>query len=173
MYIFKLAIRNFFRNTRRSLISGLSVAIAIMVIIFARSYISGIINNVNENIIRLISGHINIMTPEYKRRERLLPLAESVELNDQLYSTLGNEEITHISPRIKFGVLLGEEEFEVTFGDVVYISPDEVHQLKSIGDEPFGFLCVIPRLYFSSRYINQKNYYNKISVNFSVLAIYS
>ena len=41
-------------------------------------------------------------------------------------------------------VLLGEEEFEVTFGDVVYIPPDEVHQLKSIGDEPFGFLCVIP-----------------------------
>ena len=41
-------------------------------------------------------------------------------------------------------VLLSEEEFEVTFGDVVYIPPDEVHQLKSIGDEPFGFLCVIP-----------------------------
>ena len=41
-------------------------------------------------------------------------------------------------------VLLSEEEFEVTFGDVVYIPPDEVHQLKSTGNEPFGFLCVIP-----------------------------
>jgi quercetin dioxygenase-like cupin family protein len=43
-------------------------------------------------------------------------------------------------------VLLGEEAFEVTFGDVVYISPDEIHQFKNIGDEPLGFLCVIPAL---------------------------
>lgn len=113
MYIFRLAIRNFFRNTRRSLISGLSVAIAIMAIIFARSYISGIIENVNENIVRLVSGHINIVTSEYKRRERLLPLSESIELNEQLYQVLENAEITHVSPRIKFGVLLGEEELSV------------------------------------------------------------
>jgi quercetin dioxygenase-like cupin family protein len=41
-------------------------------------------------------------------------------------------------------VLLGEEEFEVAHGDVVYVPPDEVHQFKSIGEEPLGFLCVIP-----------------------------
>jgi quercetin dioxygenase-like cupin family protein len=28
----------------------------------------------------------------------------------------------------------------------VYVLPDEVHQLKNVGDEPFGFLCVIPAL---------------------------
>jgi quercetin dioxygenase-like cupin family protein len=41
-------------------------------------------------------------------------------------------------------VLLGQEERQVACGDVVYIPPHEVHQLKNIGDEPFGFLCVIP-----------------------------
>ncbi len=43
-------------------------------------------------------------------------------------------------------VLLSEEEFEIGFGDVVYIPPNEVHQLKTVGDEPLGFLCVIPAL---------------------------
>jgi quercetin dioxygenase-like cupin family protein len=43
-------------------------------------------------------------------------------------------------------VRLGEEVFEVTFGDVVYISPDEVHQIRNTGDEPLGFLCIIPAL---------------------------
>lgn len=43
-------------------------------------------------------------------------------------------------------VLLGEEEFEITFGDIVYVSPDQVHQFRNIGDEPLGFLCVIPAL---------------------------
>jgi quercetin dioxygenase-like cupin family protein len=41
-------------------------------------------------------------------------------------------------------VLLGDEEFNVGFGDVVYIPPYEVHQFKNTGDEPLGFLCVIP-----------------------------
>jgi quercetin dioxygenase-like cupin family protein len=41
-------------------------------------------------------------------------------------------------------VLLGKEESTVAFGDVVYVSPYEPHQFKNIGDEPLGFLCVIP-----------------------------
>ncbi len=40
-------------------------------------------------------------------------------------------------------VLLGDEEFEIAYGDVVYVRPYEVHQFKSVGDEPLGFLCII------------------------------
>ncbi len=43
-------------------------------------------------------------------------------------------------------VRLGESEFEVAFGDVVYIPPCEVHQLKCVGSESLGFLCIIPNL---------------------------
>ncbi len=113
MYIIKLAIRNFFRNTRRSLISGVSITLAITVIIFARSYINGIIKNISGNFIKLVSGHVLIMQPEYKRRERLLPLSETIHLNDQFFTNLESKEITYISPRIKFGVLLGEEELSI------------------------------------------------------------
>ena len=41
-------------------------------------------------------------------------------------------------------VLLDQEEHEIAFGDVVYVPPDEVHQFKNSGEEPLGFLCVIP-----------------------------
>lgn len=41
-------------------------------------------------------------------------------------------------------VRLGEREVEVGPRDIVYISPNEVHQLRPVGDEPLGFLCVIP-----------------------------
>jgi quercetin dioxygenase-like cupin family protein len=41
-------------------------------------------------------------------------------------------------------VILGEEEHEVGPRDLVYISPNEVHQFFAIGEEPLGFLCVIP-----------------------------
>jgi len=41
-------------------------------------------------------------------------------------------------------LLLGEKETEISFGDVVYVPPNEIHQFKNAGDEPFGFICVIP-----------------------------
>ncbi len=41
-------------------------------------------------------------------------------------------------------VRLGEEEFDIAFGDVVYVPGNEVHQFKNTGEEPFGFFCVIP-----------------------------
>ena len=113
MQLFRLAYRNFFRNTRRSIISGVSVALAITAIIFARSYIGGIIQNMSGNTIRLISGHITITTKEYERRERLIPLTESIELSGKFYESLTEEDIELISPRIKFGVLLGEEELSI------------------------------------------------------------
>jgi mannose-6-phosphate isomerase-like protein (cupin superfamily) len=41
-------------------------------------------------------------------------------------------------------VRLGDKEFEVGPHDLVYISPNELHQLRPLGAEPLGFLCVIP-----------------------------
>lgn len=38
----------------------------------------------------------------------------------------------------------GEERHELRPGDVVYIPGNEVHQFFTLGDEPFGFLCVVP-----------------------------
>ena len=113
MYIFKLAYRNFCRNIRRSIISGLSIAIAITAIIFAKSYIRGMTDNISNNIITLISGHIRITTKEYERRERLIPLSEAIDLSPEFYEAIRNEEIVMFSPRIKFGVLLGEEELSI------------------------------------------------------------
>ncbi len=39
---------------------------------------------------------------------------------------------------------LDDEEHEVHPGDVVYIGGNEIHQFFTAGEEPFGFLCVVP-----------------------------
>ena len=41
-------------------------------------------------------------------------------------------------------VLLGEGTHEIAFGDVVYIGPNETHRFENTGEEPLGFLCVVP-----------------------------
>jgi quercetin dioxygenase-like cupin family protein len=41
-------------------------------------------------------------------------------------------------------VQLGDRVHEVTFGDAVYVAPNEVHQLRNpSATEPFGFLCIV------------------------------
>jgi quercetin dioxygenase-like cupin family protein len=41
-------------------------------------------------------------------------------------------------------IILENEQIEAEMGDVVYISSDEEHQLRNIGDENLGFMCIIP-----------------------------
>lgn len=111
--ILKLAYRNFFRNTRRSIISGISVAIAVAVIIFAYSYLRGITYSIIDNVVRLVSGHVRITTREYERRERMLPLSEAMELTLDLLQALDREGVVAATPRIKFGVMLGEGDLTI------------------------------------------------------------
>ena len=39
--------------------------------------------------------------------------------------------------------LVGERRVKLGFGDVLYLAPEEVHQLSNSGGEPFGFLCIV------------------------------
>lgn len=41
-------------------------------------------------------------------------------------------------------VTIENEQYELKPRDIVYISPWEHHSLAPLGDEPLGFLCVIP-----------------------------
>jgi quercetin dioxygenase-like cupin family protein len=43
-------------------------------------------------------------------------------------------------------VRIGEEEFTVSPFDAVFVEGDELHQFTNPFDEPFGFICVIPKM---------------------------
>src|SRR5690242_18085515 len=39
---------------------------------------------------------------------------------------------------------MGNDAYEISMGDVIYIPGNEIHQFFTLGDEPFGFLCIVP-----------------------------
>jgi quercetin dioxygenase-like cupin family protein len=41
-------------------------------------------------------------------------------------------------------VLLGNEVKPISRGDIVYIAPDLLHQVRNTSNDPLGFICVIP-----------------------------
>jgi quercetin dioxygenase-like cupin family protein len=41
-------------------------------------------------------------------------------------------------------VTLGEDVHDLREGDVVYVAGEELHCFEAVGEEPLGFLCVVP-----------------------------
>ena len=48
-----------------------------------------------------------------------------------------------VALRGKGEVRLGDRREAVSYGDVVYVAPNEPHQFRAKGDEPFGVLCIV------------------------------
>ena len=41
-------------------------------------------------------------------------------------------------------LLVDSREYTLRPGDAVLIQPNEVHQFGQVGDEPLGFICIVP-----------------------------
>jgi putative ABC transport system permease protein len=105
--IFKFGWRNLTRNKRRTFFTILAIAVGVLSLVFARSYIKGILNTANEAMINTEIGHVKIAHKEYLRLDRIMPKEYLVRDLSSLRS--GVEAIPgHISmnERIKFHVLL-------------------------------------------------------------------
>jgi ABC-type lipoprotein release transport system permease subunit len=109
--LLKMAFRNVLRNKRRSILTAVGIIIAVMLIIYAQGFITGMIDNMIENTARIKTGHVRIVTPEYLRREKLSPLQEAVYITPELEEMVeATPEVEAFTYRIPFGVLLSKDE---------------------------------------------------------------
>jgi len=109
--VFRIAFRNIFRNKRRSVLTGLSIAVAVMIAVYLWSLIVGIMDDLFDNMIRLTCGHVRILNTDYVKRERMMPLEANIP--DYLAVekiVAANPNVTLTVGRIKFGVLLEHQD---------------------------------------------------------------
>jgi len=110
VYLLKLAARNVFRNTRRSMLTGASIMFSVAILIFAWSFIEGAIKDMSDAYIRFQSGHIRVLTEEFAKQERMFPLQYSIPdyltVQEKIVAVPGVKTVTG---RLKFGVLLDYE----------------------------------------------------------------
>ena len=113
-HLFRMALRNLTRNTRRSFLSALSLVIALMMIVFAQGFIRGMLDQTEDNTARYKTGHVRIAAEEYLRQERLLPLSEAVTTGPSLDSVITRVPgVAARTDRIRFGVLLDHDDNNV------------------------------------------------------------
>jgi putative ABC transport system permease protein len=105
--IFKFGWRNLMRNKRRTFFTILAIAVGVMSLVFARSYIKGIIRTANDAMIKTEIGHVKIAHEEYLRLDRIMPKEHLVRdlssLRTRLTAIPG---IVSMNERLKFHVLL-------------------------------------------------------------------
>jgi putative ABC transport system permease protein len=98
-----IAFRNIARNRRRSILSGIAITLATLVIVFIFAYIEGMKQDLSKNILTYVSGHVRIRNSEFEKYEILSPLHLGVADFERIVDELeGLENIRLALPRIRF-----------------------------------------------------------------------
>ncbi|MFN2341143.1 MAG: ABC transporter permease [Halanaerobium sp.] len=115
-FLINIAFKNMFRNRLRSFVSILAIAFAVMIIVFTRGLLDGMIADTYELYIHYDTGHIKIIDQKYQQKEKLLSLNYTVnglenkslaEMQSDLNELPG---IEMVIPRLKFGAAVSTEE---------------------------------------------------------------
>ena len=115
-FLINIAFKNMFRNKLRTIVSILAIAFAVMVIVFTRGLIDGMIGDTYSLYIHYDTGHIKIIDQEYEQKEKLLSLnytvngLENKSLSEMQADLSEMEGIEMVIPRLKFGAAVSTEE---------------------------------------------------------------
>lgn len=96
-------------NKKRSILSALSVMIAAFVITLLTGWVNGVTKSYFEDFARYQTGNVKIITPDYLKRERFLPVDEVIPHPQELIKKIKNNPLVKsVEERIRFGLLLGK-----------------------------------------------------------------
>ena len=132
--ILKLGWKNISRNKKRTFFTILAITIGIMMLVFASSYIQGIMNGTTEVAKRMRTGHVKIMTSEYSRLERIMPKEELVLKSEDLSDRIRKiDSVKLVSQMVKFNALISKDELNEP-GLVVGADPGIIKMHMGIDD---------------------------------------
>lgn len=115
-FLFKLAFKNLFRHKLRTFISIIAIAFSVMIVVFARGFITGMIDSFSADNIQYNTGHIKIVTAEYHEKESMLPLNYPVDgyagngLNAMIDDVESLDGVDAAIPRLKFGAMSSTDD---------------------------------------------------------------
>jgi putative ABC transport system permease protein len=108
-----IALRNIWRNKRRTILTMSAITLATLIIVFMFSLLEGMKYDMKNTVVKFTTGHIRIRNIEYDRKELLNPLRYNINDYERVIEVLkGIEDVDMFSPRIqfggRFGMIIGE-----------------------------------------------------------------
>jgi putative ABC transport system permease protein len=139
-YLVRMAWRNLGRHRGRTALSLLAIVMGVFVVVIAKGVIDGMVGSWLTYSINLDSGHVRIIRPEYRLKERLLSLSYPVG-DDEVPANAIMEEIRRLpsvrvaTGRIRFGMMLtaaGARDAQDTQETVVGIGVDFAQEERAV-----------------------------------------
>ncbi|MFA7108857.1 MAG: ABC transporter permease, partial [Sphaerochaetaceae bacterium] len=87
-----LAVKNIFRNRRRTVLSGIAILVAALIICLMLAFETGMIDDMRENVINHVIGDYRVRIKEYSENERVSPLQFYLEDVTQVMKALESVE---------------------------------------------------------------------------------
>lgn len=120
MFLFRLAVKNLSRHKLRTFVSLIAIAFSVMIVVFARGYILGMIKSFTSHGIEYDSGHAKIVDKQYWQQKRTLPLNYPVDgfnhegIGSMIRELEQTEYVKAVIPRLMFGGMISTEEELIT-----------------------------------------------------------
>jgi putative ABC transport system permease protein len=110
-HLIRMAMRNLWRNRRRSMLAMVSVALASLLCLFLQGLLGGFSESLVKNYTKNETGHIRITTKDFSQRSELLPVDAMIPDPQAIESKILSSpsiagKIKLMTERISFGVLL-------------------------------------------------------------------
>lgn len=130
--------RNLRRNRRRTVLNVFALAIGTAIMIVSVAWVRGYFTSIYEGIIRLDSGHAQILPRGYLDEERRLPLDLAISDAESLRATLLEQpEVTAVAARISFSAKLGDGRRSTRMLGRA-IEPEHEAQITALPDQITG-----------------------------------
>ncbi len=112
--LLKFAFGNVMRNKKRSFLTALSIFFAALIVCFSQGWVFGMYEMLTSSMINYQAGNVRIITEEYKKREKFLPVDEIINNSDEIIMRIERySEVDYVEERIRFGIMLGKDETTV------------------------------------------------------------
>ncbi len=108
--LLKIAFRNIFRNSRRSLLTIIISFLAVVVLMVSSSFLGGLFDGILGESIKS-TGHIRITSADYDIKERMMSLTGNIPEYGLLKERLAQVDgVVSVAGRIKFPCLIFQDE---------------------------------------------------------------
>ena len=133
-YLVRMAWRNLGRHRGRTALSLLAIVMGVFVVVIAKGVLDGMVGSWLTYSINLESGHVRIVRPEYRLKERLLSLSypagdDETPADEIIHKIRGLPGVRVATGRIRFGMMLTAQETQEA---VVGIGVDFAQEERAI-----------------------------------------
>jgi putative ABC transport system permease protein len=106
----KMAWRNMWRNTRRSLIASVAIILSMILLVFFQAFMDGMDQSIYGNTVRLYGGNVLIHALGYREKSTRLPTLPVTHVDEIMTAVRSQPNVLAVTRRINTGGLISNRE---------------------------------------------------------------